>query len=535
MATRDRDCFNWGYDPFHFTVPEASYASDSGAATLSSRRIVEFRQMVQALHGAGLRVGMDVVYNHMTASGQHPKSVLDRIVPGYYHRLDAAGRVERSTCCDNTATENRMMGKLLVDSVLTWARDYRIDSFRFDLMGHQPLELMVELKARLLEATGHEVQLIGEGWNFGEVANGARFVQASQLSLAGSGIATFNDRLRDAVRGGGAGDDGERQITAQGWINGLFYDANEHVRALKKGDDDGIALEADLQRSADLVRAGLAGSLRDYRLPTSDGETLPLSGMKYGDQPAGYASQPGEVVNYVENHDNLTLFDVNVFKLPQSTTPRERARVQILGAAVVVLSQGIPYFHAGVELLRSKSMDRNSYDSGDWFNRIDWTGSDNHFGTGLPPQPDNGASWPLMKPYLADARIKPAPADIAWTVERFRELLRVRASTTLLRLRSADAVKARLRFADTGPGQNASLIVGLLDGRGLEGAGWDELVYAINVAPTAQKLSLPELKSRRLRLHPALTGSPDAAAIGFDSASGSLSLPPRSWAVWVGD
>jgi len=122
MAVHASDCCNWGYDPMHFGAPEGSYASD---AVDGARRIIEFRQMVQALHRAKLRVGMDVVYNHTSASGQHPQSVLDRIVPGYCHRLDAKGTVERATCCDNTATEHRMMAKLMIDTAERWARDYR--------------------------------------------------------------------------------------------------------------------------------------------------------------------------------------------------------------------------------------------------------------------------------------------------------------------------------------------------------------------------------------------------------------------------
>ena len=208
----------------HYTAPEGSYASNpaDGAA-----RLREFRQMVMGLHRAGLRVGMDVVYNHTFASGQHEKSVLDRIVPGYYHRLNAEGVVERSTCCDNTATEQMMMGKLLIDSVLTWAQGHHIDSFRFDLMGHQPRALMERLAARLKAETGREIPLIGEGWNFGEVADGQRFVQASQLSLNGSGIGTFSDRGRDAVRGGSAGDSGAAMVARQGYVSGLYHDPNE--------------------------------------------------------------------------------------------------------------------------------------------------------------------------------------------------------------------------------------------------------------------------------------------------------------------
>ena len=165
---------------------------------------------------------------------------------------------------------------------------------------------------------------------------------------------------------------------------------------------------ADLMRTADLVRVGLAGSLRSYRLETHDGRALRLEQIRYGGgQPAGYVSAPGEVVNYVENHDNQTLYDLNAFKLPLATSSADRARVQLLAAALNAFSQGIAYCHAGVELLRSKSMDRNSFDSGDWFNRIDWTGQDNYFGTGLPPARDNAASWPLMRPRLADPRLAP--------------------------------------------------------------------------------------------------------------------------------
>jgi pullulanase-type alpha-1,6-glucosidase len=374
--------------------------------------------MVQALHKAGLRVGMDVVYNHTFIAGQNEKSVLDRVVPGYYHRLNAKGAIERSTCCDNTATENLMMGKLMVDSVALWAKQYKIDSFRFDLMGHQPRAAMEQIQARV----GKHIHLIGEGWNFGEVADGARFVQASQLSLNGSGIGTFSDRARDAVRGGGAGDSGAQLITQQGYINGLVYDANEQA---------GQRPPADLLHAADMVKVGLAGTIRSYPLTTADGRTIALQDIVYGgNQPAGYASEPGEAVNYVENHDNQTLYDINAFKLPQATTARERAQVQMLGAAINAFSQGVAYFHAGFDILRSKSLDRNSFESGDWFNRLDWSYQDNYYGTGLPPAADNGKDYALIKPLLRNANIKPAPADIAYARDTFRDLLAIRSSST---------------------------------------------------------------------------------------------------------
>ncbi|MGW2849417.1 pullulanase-associated domain-containing protein, partial [Streptomyces sp. NPDC001274] len=200
-----KDGFNWGYDPLHYTVPEGSYASDPDG----TRRTVEFRRMVQGLNGTGLRTVMDVVYNHTVAAGQDDKSVLDRIVPGYYQRLLEDGTVATSTCCANTAPEHTMMGKLVVDSVVTWAKEYKVDGFRFDLMGHHPKANILAVRKALDALTvakdgvdGKKIILYGEGWNFGEIADDARFVQATQKNMAGTGIATFSDRARDAVRGG---------------------------------------------------------------------------------------------------------------------------------------------------------------------------------------------------------------------------------------------------------------------------------------------------------------------------------------------
>ena len=509
-ATAARDCFNWGYDPWHFNAPEGSYASDAedGAA-----RIREFRAMVQALHAAGLRVGMDVVYNHTSASGQAAHSLLDRIVPGYYHRLDAKGAVERSTCCANTATENAMMARLMIDSVESWVRHYGIDSFRFDLMGHQPRAAMEALQRRVDAAAGRQVELIGEGWNFGEVADGRRFVQASQLSLAGSGIGSFSDRARDAIRGGSAMDSGEALREHQGYANG-----------------------APSAPAADLVRAGLAGTLRDYRFTAADGRQLPLSELKYGGQPAGYAAQPAEVVNYIENHDNQTLWDINAYRLPAGTPSGERARVQLLAAALNAFSQGIAYWHAGVELLRSKSLDRNSFDSGDWFNRLDWNYRDNHFGTGLPPKPDNGADWERMGSLLTDPALRATPADIAFMRDAFLDLLRIRNSSTLFRLRTGAEVQARLTFGNVGPDQNPVVIDGHLDGKDLAGAKFKELLYLVNVSPQAQSLLLPSQAGKPWRLHPvqrAATAADPRAQQATAGANGVFGIPARTAVVWV--
>ncbi|MFP5355222.1 MAG: pullulanase-type alpha-1,6-glucosidase [Gemmatimonadota bacterium] len=525
-AVRERDCFNWGYDPFHYTAPEGSYATDANDA---AARIREFRAMVQALHAAGLRAGMDVVYNHTFASGQDPRSVLDRIVPGYYHRLDAEGRVARSTCCENTATEYVMMAKLMVESAATWVRHYRIDSFRFDLMGHQPRAAMERLQRAVNAAAGRHVPLIGEGWDFGEVANGARFVQASQRSLGGSGIATFSDRARDALRGGGCCDGGEALVANQGLLNGLHYAPN----AANAGRDR----RAELLRAADMARIGLAGTLASFELTGADGVRRPLARFDYAGQPAGYAQEPGEVVNYVENHDNLTLFDLHALRLPRGTTREQRARSQVLGVAFTAMSQGVAYLHAGVEILRSKSLDRDSFDSGDWFNRLDWSLTTNGFGAGLPPAHRNRDDWPVMRPVLADTSIAPTPAEIRWARDATLDLLRIRSSSTLFRLRTAADVRARLHFRNVGPAQDPVVIVGHIDGAGYAGARFRELLYFLNVAGEERTLDIPEEAGKAYVLHP-VHRAPNAAdrtaaQARVDVAAGRFIIPPRTAVVFV--
>ena len=184
-AVAGEDAYNWGYDPLHYMAPEGSYATEGHQ--VGGERTREFRAMVGELHGMGLQVVLDQVYNHTAAHGQSERSVLDRIVPGYYQRLDLAGGVENSTCCSNIATEHAMAQKLMVDSTVTWARDYGVDGFRFDLMGHHSRENMLAVREALDELTleadgvdGKGIYLYGEGWDFGEVAGNARFTQATQ-------------------------------------------------------------------------------------------------------------------------------------------------------------------------------------------------------------------------------------------------------------------------------------------------------------------------------------------------------------------
>jgi pullulanase/glycogen debranching enzyme len=212
--------------------------------------------------------------------------------------------------------------------------------------------------------------------------------------------------------------------------------------------------------------------------------------------------------------------------------------VQVLGMALTAFSQGVAYFHAGIDVLRSKSLDRNSFDSGDGFNRLDWTYTDNGFGHGLPPKQDNGKDWALLRPLLADASIKPAPADIAFARDAFRDLLRIRASTPLFRLRDAAEVGKRLRFPNSGPAQDPVVVAGLLDGRGRADAVFDEVLYLVNASPEARVLVLPELAGRGYVLHPVLAapGAADRARLAqarHARASGRFDIPPRTALVYV--
>jgi pullulanase-type alpha-1,6-glucosidase len=525
-ATRGSDCFNWGYDPVHYSAPEGSYASDANDGAV---RVREFRAMVQGLHEQGLRVTMDVVYNHTSASQQGPLSVLDKIVPTYYYRLGANGSITNDSCCADTASENAMMAKLMIDSVSTWARDYKVDSFRFDIMGFTPLAVMTRLQSAVNAAAQRDIYLYGEAWNFGAVANDARFVQARQANMYGSGIGSFNDRLRDAVRGGGCCDGGTSLISQQGFINGAWYDPN----ALASQSKD------DLLRLGDLVKVGLSGTLRDYSFVDRTGALRKNSQIDYFGQQAGFAANPAETINYIEAHDNQTLFDLNAYKLPSGTSLADRVRVQNLGAAITVLSQGVPFLHAGQELLRSKSMDRNSYDAGDWFNKLDYSYQSNNFGVGLPLADSNQDMWPLMAPILANPLIKPDSAAILRSRDYMNDLLAIRQDSALFRLRTGQDVSERLRFYNTGPQQVPGLIVMGIDGRHprrYDDARYKSVVVLFNVDKVAKSVTVPELQGRRLTLHPVQRRSdsdPQVHNASYSAAGGSFTIPPRTTVVFV--
>ncbi|MBK8462343.1 MAG: pullulanase-type alpha-1,6-glucosidase [Nigerium sp.] len=530
-----RRLYNWGYDPWHYQVPEGSLCAEAGRSDRS--RVREVRAMIGALHGLGLRVVLDVVFNHTTSEGQATTSVLSRIVPGYYHRRDVNGEIALSTCCPNVATEHAMAQKLMVDSVVHWARHYRVDGFRFDLMGHHSRDNMLAVRAALDALTlerdgvdGRGITVWGEGWDFGEVAGNARFVQATQGQLAGTQISTFSDRLRDAVRGGAPFDADPR---VQGFVSGL---AGEPNGAAVNGDAD--AQYDRLLRDTDLIQVGLAGHLAGFSFTSARtrrgvrGDEVPYK----HESVAGYATEPDEAIAYVDAHDNETLFDALTLKLPATVPMGQRVRANTLALALATLSQNPVMWHAGTDFLRSKSLDRNSYDSGDWFNHLDFTLTDNGFGAGLPPAADNADKWGYMKPLLADPALKPHPRHMRRAHAAALDLLRLRASTRLFRLATSEQIRRKVSFPVSGSwAQQPGVIVMVIDdtlGDRVDDR-FSGVTVVVNANPWPVRQPVSRLVGQRWILHPVQAAGSDAVVKAARADDGVLAVPGRTAAVFV--
>lgn len=438
---RHQDAFNWGYDPLHYGVPEGSYSTQPEGVT----RLREFREMVQSLHDIGLGVIMDVVYNHTHASGDAAQSVLDKIVPGYYYRLDPKGQVQHTSCCPDTASEHAMMEHLMVQTLVRWAKAYHVSGFRFDLMGHHTRENLAAVRKALDQLTlakdgidGKRIYLYGEGWRFGSLNAIAPAQAMHQVNASGSGIGTFNDRMRDSLRGGNF-DHATR--SDQGFINGLFLQPN-HSPWNTDTPATPEAQKAQLEQYTQLIRLSMAGNLQNYVLSDRTGQAWAYR----GNPPAGYTQDPQENINYVSAHDNYSLWDQIAAKAPVNTPAWVRANMQRLGLSAVLLGQGVPFLHAGSEILRSKSGDGDSYDSGDWFNALDWTYQDNGWGKGLPAAWRNEKEWPFWSPLLIQPQFKPDSALIQQHLSEIQHLLQIRKTSPLFRLRTAEAIQQQVRF-----------------------------------------------------------------------------------------
>jgi pullulanase-type alpha-1,6-glucosidase len=515
-ATASTDCFNWGYDPRTFGVPTGAYSTDGSAM----ERVRNFREMVVGLHNAGLGVVMDVVYNHMSTN------FLDKVVPGYYYRLDANGNITNTSCCSDTATEFVMVEKLMNDTLARWTSAYLVDGFRFDVMQNIPLAAMNDARAAVTAAAnGRFIYIYGEGFQ-----NTENFVQAEIGHLGNSHIGAFNYFIRDAVRGGGPFDSGNALTTNQGFMSGLCYDGNASV-----GTTCASNTQASLFSAQNAIRVSMAGAV-----PGVAGQ----SGIQFDGSTVAFATNPDETVNYIACHDGQTLWDIGQYKHPSTTSSADRARAHVVGLSTVLLGQGVPFIMAGDEILRSKAFDQNSYDSGDWFNRIDWTMTSNYINDGnltmgLPPSGPNGSNWSVMSPFLQNPNVNPTPVDISLTNSMVSTLLQIRRSTSLFRLRNASDITNCVSFPDAAS-QKQGLIVMRLDTTGADGRVCGDKVYShivvmVNANKVAQSYQIPAFASTGFTLHPAQAAGADTVALGstYDSTTGTFTVPARTTAVFV--
>src|SRR5699024_10470154 len=294
---------------------------------------------------------------------------------------------------------------------------------------------------------------------------------------------------------------------------------------------------ARLGHQSDLVRLGLAGNLTDFAFPTSTGEVKSGSEIDYNGQPAGYAQEPQEVISYVDAHDNETLYDVLAMKLPADTSMADRLRMNTLSLATTALAQTPSFWHAGADILRSKSLDRNSYNSGDHFNRVDWSLQDNNFGVGLPMAADNESKWDLMAPLLASSDLKPDPQEISRAGEMSQELLELRFSTDLFRLGSAELIQEKVTFPEAGADAAPGLIVMSIDDR----AGTDvdpdlEGVLAVfNAGPEPITREIDGFAGREFELSPVQQSGVDEVVqdTTWSADTGAVTIPGRTVAVLV--
>ncbi len=363
----DKNDFNWGYDPQNYNVPEGSYSTNPADGEV---RISEFKKMVLALHKHNIRVIMDVVYNH---TGLTESSDFNKIVPKYYHRTLDNRFTNASGCGNETASNRSMVRKFIIDSVKYWAKEYHIDGFRFDLMGIHDITTMNEIKKELDEIDD-SIIVYGEGWTCDESPYPLEDLAVKSNTLKMPKIASFSDDIRDAIKGH------------------VFFEA-------EKGFVSGAK---DLAES---LKFGIVGCI-DY--PDID-----FDKVKYSKK--HWANNPTQAINYVSAHDNLVLWDKLNVSNPDDDID-DLVLMDKMANAIVLTSQGIPFIHAGDEMLRSKDGDHNSYKSSDLINSIKWN-------------------------------LKTENNDV---FEYYKGLIEFRKSNSLLRMATKEEVINNLKFLESG-------------------------------------------------------------------------------------
>ena len=316
--------YNWGYDPVNYNVPEGGYSTDPYAPEV---RIREFKQMVKALHDAGIRVILDVVYNH-TYDIEH--SNFQRTYPDYFYRKTADGQYSNGSGCGNeTASDKPMMRQFMLESVKYWINEYHIDGFRFDLMGVHDIETMNQIRA-MVDAIDPTIYIYGEGWSAGSCAYPQEQLAMKAHINRMPGIAAFSDEIRDALRGPFSDD------TMTGWIGG--------------------------KDEAESIKFGIAGAIQHPQID--------MTKVNYAKEP--WALEPTQMISYVSCHDDMCLVDRLKASIP-GITEEELIRLDLLAQTAVFTSQGVPFMLSGEELLRDKKGVHNSFESPDSINQLDWT------------------------------------------------------------------------------------------------------------------------------------------------------------------
>ena len=317
--------YNWGYDPLNYNVPEGSFSTDPFDGRT---RIKEFKEMVQAFHKNGIRVILDVVYNH---TGQTEDSNFNQLVPDYFYRQKADGSYSDASACGNeTASERLMMRKYMVESVKHWVNEYHLDGFRFDLMGIHDMETMNDI-SEAVRAIDPSIFVYGEGWKAGDspLPNDQLALKANTYKM--EKVSAFSDDLRDGLKGS-VFEHEERGFVSQG---------------------------GSMKES---IRFGIVASTQHPQID--------YKAVNYSSAP--WASEPSQTINYVSCHDNHTLFDRLSISNPEASE-KELIKMHKLAETIVLTSQGVPFIHAGMEMLRTKNGEENSYNLPDEINQIVWT------------------------------------------------------------------------------------------------------------------------------------------------------------------
>ncbi|WP_304518677.1 type I pullulanase [Clostridium sp. CM028] len=389
--------YNWGYDPKNYNAPEGSYSTDAYNPNI---RVKELKEAVQSLHGNNLRVTMDVVYNHMFSADN---SNFNKLVPGYYFRYNTDGTLANESGCGNTiASENPMARKFIVDSVVHWAKEYNLDGFRFDLMGLTDTQTMNEVR-KALNKIDPSIVVIGEGWDMGATLKPEDKSDQKNADKL-SNISFFNDTIRDGIKGS------VFDAKGTGFVNGK------------------IGAELDIKK-------GIVGAIDYSKDITTWGKVNPL-----------------QSVAYVEAHDNNTLWDKLILTNPNDTDAT-RLKMDRLANSIIFTSQGIPFFQAGQEFLRTKGGNPNSYNSDDSVNLLDWN----------------------------------RMSDNINTVNYVKGLIQLRKTHPAFRMDSAEMIRNNLKFINTAANVVAYSII---DNANKD--KWNNIVVAFNSNKTETTIKLPE-------------------------------------------